>query len=37
MPLSGGRDNCQRANLINENAVCDRLEILRAAVVQKYD
>jgi hypothetical protein len=36
-PLSSGRDSCQGANLVDENTVCDRLEILRAAVVPKYD
>jgi hypothetical protein len=35
--LSIGRDSCQGANLGDENAVCGRLEILRAAVVPKYD
>jgi hypothetical protein len=35
--LSGGRDNCQGANLADENAVCGRPEILRAGVVPKYD
>jgi hypothetical protein len=36
-PLSGGRDSCHDANLASENAVCDRLEILRAALIPKYN
>jgi hypothetical protein len=36
-PLSGGRGSCQGANLADENVVCNRLEILRAAVAPKYD
>jgi hypothetical protein len=36
-PLSGGRDSCQGAKLADENAVCERLEMLRAVMVLKYD
>jgi hypothetical protein len=35
--LSGGRDSCQGAKLADENAVCDRLEILRAALIPKCE
>jgi hypothetical protein len=35
--FQGGRDSCQGANLADENAICDGLEILRAAVVPKHD
>jgi hypothetical protein len=31
--LSGSRDSCQNANLADEKAVCDRLEMFQAAVV----
>jgi hypothetical protein len=37
MLLSDGRDSCQGANLADENAVCGRLEMRRAAVVPEYD
>jgi hypothetical protein len=33
--LSCGRDSRQAANLVDGNAVCDRLEILRAAMISK--
>jgi hypothetical protein len=35
--LSGRHGSRQGANLADENAVCDRLEIFRAARAPKYD
>jgi hypothetical protein len=34
--LSGESNNYQGVNLVDENAVCHRFEILRAAVVLEY-
>jgi hypothetical protein len=35
--LRVGRDKCHGANLADQNAVYDRLEIFQAAMVPKYN